>query len=437
MPNRWWILLTYLGVLLFLLTRDSQQWRSDRVGRRPSSGQRRGGRWWRQVCPTPRCRCKRLGGGLHLKCNRPLENVPRFTQSNLTFNLVTLSQHNLTYIPDRAFSAIHIRRLDLRGNLFSAGISKDAFHNLQNTLEVLQLSNCRLHEIPMYSISMLHMLKVLNMEDNNIYAVRINSFEGNTHLLDLSLYRNNIHSIETGAFYGLSRLQQLKLFQNQLQSISRKSLRGMSNLTSLDLSKNTIARLRSGIFRDLKKLTWLALESNLLTFLSKKTFKGLNSLKYLNLANNPLEAVGDGTFHAIRRLKYLSLDIGNVTSLSNGTFTRLHRLKTFNIGEVNRTSLPKAIFGDMARLKSFSVWDYAHIFSGLTPKYFSHKLDYKKFSIWTNPVHECHCKVKWIRRLTKKGAYVHGYCSNRQPVSCKRRISKVKQKGTDTPQKAS
>ena len=364
-----------------------------------------------------------------------LESIPYFRPFNITFDSIALANHNLTHVPNDAFINVRVVHLDLSGNLLEEGVSDYAFRGQEANLQVLDLSNCRLSEVPSSSLKRLTSLSVLRLNDNLIRHLPRNAFKYNTNLKDLALYRNLISVIAPASLKGLYNLRNLKLFHNDIKVLSRRMFRKLVSLTSLDLSWNQIETVQSGSLRPLRKLTWLDLSYNFIKQLTGRTFKGIKKLKYLNLEHNALENIRDGTFEPVRRLKYLSLDI-NMTQVSNLTFSGLAKLQHLYLGDVNRSNLPGGIFSDMARLKFLSLSDYGDVFDGLTTSMFARNLHLEELSIWTVPVHKCSCSKPWILEIVRKGAFLHGYCPDGRPMSCRRRRKGVKRNPKDTTTRA-
>lgn len=356
-----------------------------------------------------------------MHCTLPLTKLPRFKPTNITLETATIARRNLTKVPSNAFQTLAIRHLDLSGNALTTGISSGAFRGLSYHLESLSLAHCFLPKVPYLAFHEIPNLKVLHLEYNDINELRARSFLGCPKLKDLSLYRNNIKKIERNAFEGLNELEKLRLSYNGLKDIRRKMFVGMGNMTSLDISDNKIKRLRSGAFRDMGLLKWLELGGNDVAYLNRNNFRGLRKLKYLKLDRNPIMRLQDRTFVATQRLRYLSLDIENITLITNQTFKGLSQLKTFYIGEVNRPLLPDGVFSDTIRLKFLSLSDFGNKFYGLHRRHFGEKMNMKELSIWMVPMHQCSCHIPWIMDITSFGAYVHGYCPDNTPISCKRR----------------
>jgi len=107
-------------------------------------------------------------------------------------------------------------------------------------------------------------------------------------LKNVQLSGCKIRSIAKGAFRAQeATLKNLNLQENELTEVPVESLHNLSNLTLLDLSRNRIERVPSGAFATLKSLSTLKLSENNVTF-ATDAFSGLqDSLKNLNLKVSP------------------------------------------------------------------------------------------------------------------------------------------------------
>ena len=380
------------------------------------------------TCPTRQCKCKEQAHGLHLKCSpypEPLEDIPHFKATGVTFQSVALARHNFTTIGNYVFVNIRTLHLDLSWNLLESGVSKYAFKGLEMDLKMLDLSHCNLAEVPSHSIRRLRALTALRLNDNSITHLARNSFRHMGKLEDLALYRNLIGVISPGAFTGLHSLQNLKLFRNDVTVLPRKVFSKLPNLTSLDFSWNQLVQIPSGSLRPLSKLTWLDLGYNHIQHISQRTLKGARRLKFLNLEHNPLQHIDNAGFLPVRRLNYLSLDI-NMSCLTNQTFSGLSKLEHLYLGDANRSSFPPNVFSSMRKLKFLSLTDYGDKLDGLKAAMFSPELNLEQLKIWLVPMHSCSCTQPWIIRLVRRGVFLHGYCNDGRPIFCNRKRPNVR-----------
>ncbi|XP_043106077.1 wnt-activated inhibitory factor 2 [Puntigrus tetrazona] len=172
----------------------------------------------------------------------PLE-VPRSTQK------LTLHRHNISVLPERAFSA--------------NGTDMD--------------------------------LRVLSLQDNNIQVIESRAFCGLPRLVSLDLSHNRLRVVSPGAFYCLERLRNLNLSNNLMTSgagqlplaLSNDSLR---NLQRLDLSVNSFKVIPLSGFGNLN-LTTLILTNNSIGTLDKRNLSTLNEFTEIRvyLSQNPFD----------------------------------------------------------------------------------------------------------------------------------------------------
>uniref|UniRef100_A0A3Q0S1W5 Vasorin a n=1 Tax=Amphilophus citrinellus TaxID=61819 RepID=A0A3Q0S1W5_AMPCI len=121
--------------------------------------------------------------------------------------------------------------------IFKNGIktlSQEDFRGLVE-LQMLDLSQNELTEIPDGVFEMLSDLKNLDLSSNHITHISKGSFSGLVQLERLYLHANRIQSIHLEAFEGLEKLLELKLQGNQLTSLV-EDFQKLSGLQELDLS---------------------------------------------------------------------------------------------------------------------------------------------------------------------------------------------------------
>ena len=85
-------------------------------------------------------------------------------------------------------------------------------------LEILDMSNCRLHEIPS-SVRQLIKLRKINFSHNNLTIMPPNTFENVPWVTELDLKQNAMMSILNSAFRGLVNLARLNLSHQRLRFI--------------------------------------------------------------------------------------------------------------------------------------------------------------------------------------------------------------------------
>nr|CAD7453532.1 unnamed protein product [Timema tahoe] len=226
-------------------------------------------------------------------------------------------------------------------------ISDGAFKNI--LVRNVQLSGCRIRTVaPGAFVGQEGSLKNLNLQDNEISEVPVESLRllSNLSLLDLS--RNKILRVPDEAFVTLKNLSTLKLSDNNL-TLSSGAFRGLEgSLKNLNLKGTRQKRMPEAV-RGLKTLAFLDLAQNGLRELpgsrSDTLMEGLDSLTALNLERNLIQMVGDMAFFGVNdTLSSLSLLNNLLTEFPTVAINSLTELRVLDIGFNLLTDLPESSF---------------------------------------------------------------------------------------------
>ena len=181
-------------------------------------------------------------------------------------------------------------------------------------LQVLNLDENKLSEIPKNLSQYLPTLKVLSMKRNNIkslqniqdaynlwkidltenYIENLEDDKGKPGLKDLryleeiNLSNNNILQISTNSFQDLKNLKTLNVSSNQLKSLPSKLFTRNKQLNSIDFSYNSIDTIKKDIFDGVYKLRHISFESNKFDILPVQLFTQRNEIKKINFLKNPI-----------------------------------------------------------------------------------------------------------------------------------------------------
>ncbi|XP_068146174.1 leucine-rich repeats and immunoglobulin-like domains protein 3 [Drosophila tropicalis] len=175
-------------------------------------------------------------------------------------------------------------------------------------------------------------LKHLILSNNGIERISSEALSVLPMLKTLDVSRNQLITIEANSFPSMNRLGHLILNGNDIASVAEHAFEALHNLTDLELNNNRLTSLPSGIFQNLTKLKKLALSYNHLE-INWSTFRGLLSLQKLQLKANKIRALQDGVFHVMRNIESIELDHNDISSLSRQGFfnlTKLHYLSLSN-----------------------------------------------------------------------------------------------------------
>lgn len=132
-------------------------------------------------------------------------------------------------------------------------------------------------------------LACLDLSDNSLSDISVDSFRTLVGLVRLSLRKNVIGTVDEGAFHGLDRLEFLDLSDNRLADLPDSALTPLYSLQKLDLSGNQLQVLGARWFESLDRLRELDVSRNGLARAASGTLQPLPGLSILRLAENPLK----------------------------------------------------------------------------------------------------------------------------------------------------
>ncbi|XP_023660538.1 leucine-rich repeat-containing protein 4C-like [Paramormyrops kingsleyae] len=216
--------------------------------------------------------------------------------------------------------------------------------------------------------------RYLNLQENLIQVIRVDSFNHLLHLEILQLSKNHIRSIEIGAFNGLANLNTLELFDNRLTTIPNGAFEYLSKLKELWLRNNPIESIPSYAFNRVPSLRRLDLgELKRLSYISERAFEGLSNLRYLNLgmcnlkeipnllplvrldelemSGNQLSVIQPSSFKGLVHLQKLWMMHAQIHTIERNSFDDLQSLVELNLAHNNLTFLPYDLFTPLHHLE--------------------------------------------------------------------------------------
>lgn len=244
-----------------------------------------------------------------------------------------------------------LRHLLLKNNRINK-IDADSFNNCALTLEVLDLSQNLIEQIPRMALNGLKNLIRLNLHDNLITKIYKNDFTGGlcSKLKSLTISKNNLDYLEWETFETCTKLTELRLGGNKLLQISPYSLaKWLNKLQLLDLSslnsvvwmsqanydgnnddgnKNQTAEQRLvPLFTNVK---WVQLDFNFLKIIPNKLMELFPNIKHLDLQNNFINNVTD-ELKLATNLTSIILSNNNLTTISSHSFSGLSFLESITL----------------------------------------------------------------------------------------------------------
>ncbi|XP_051545658.1 leucine rich repeat containing 4C, genome duplicate a [Myxocyprinus asiaticus] len=216
--------------------------------------------------------------------------------------------------------------------------------------------------------------RYLNLQENLIQVIKVDSFKHLRHLEILQLSKNHIRNIEIGAFNGLANLNTLELFDNRLTTIPNGAFEYLSKLKELWLRNNPVESIPSYAFNRVPSLRRLDLgELKRLSYISEGAFEGLSNLRYLNLgmcnlkeipnliplvrldelemSGNQLSIIRPGSFKGLIHLQKLWMMHAQIQTIERNAFDDLQSLVELNLAHNNLTLLPHDLFTPLHHLE--------------------------------------------------------------------------------------
>lgn len=285
--------------------------------------------WQREVQDLQSaCLCSyNLGHELSVQCDivdwTKLISALNKHARNTAIDLLYVNNSTIGTLKDLVFVNLKVHNIQLSGCKIKA-VSGDAFKGQEQHLKNLNLQDNDLTEVPVESLRSLRALSLLDLSHNRITNVPPGAFETLGKLTTLKLSDNNI-TLQDGALRGLEdSLKNLNLKGTRQKRIPR-AIRGMKTLAFLDLSQNSLRELpgEDGVkaFEDLDSLTALNLERNLIQTLTEDAFAGVrNTLSSLSLLNNLLSDFPTKALGTLSELRVLDIGFNLLTELPTDAF---------------------------------------------------------------------------------------------------------------------
>lgn len=303
---------TYIAtfVALFTLTSAQCPWQRDVVDLQSS------------------CLCSyNLGHELSVQCDmvdwpKLLAALQKYA-TGTPLDLLYVNNSTVGVLKDNIFANLKVQNIQLSGCKITS-VSSAAFKGQEQHLKNLNLQDNDLNKVPVDSLRPLKIISLLDLSHNRINEVPDGAFETLSKLATLKLSDNNV-TLSPGALRGLEgSLKNLNLKGTRQKDIP-EAVRGMKTLAFLDLSQNSLRELpgTTGLkyFEGLTSLTALNLERNLIQKLTKNAFQGIEkTLSSLSLLNNLLPDFPTAALGVLSELRVLDIGFNLLTELPDESF---------------------------------------------------------------------------------------------------------------------
>lgn len=275
---------------------------------------------------------------------------------------------------------VHFKIRTLRINYFEIPIWNAVLLEKWKTLESLNLENNNIESVEANAIHNLPDLISLDLGNNHIKTIPLDTFTQSNHLKKLYFPFNNLTSLES-ILYVKGPLEVLNLQKNNLTSIN--GISKLSSLITLKLDRNFISILPESEINKLKLLELLDISSNQITHICKLE----GDIKIAIFSNNSILNVNKELFAEAKKLKELSLSENQLAIIEANTFQDLEDLKHLNLNSNQIKQLPLTIFHRQINLE---ILELSH-----------NKLEFLEYGIFTslNSLKELHLSYNNFRTL--------------------------------------
>lgn len=203
----------------------------------------------------------------------------------------------------------------------------------RHRVNVVALHNSRIRSLRRFAFRSFPLLKVLNLWNNSIDVLDVDSFSSLKRLLQLDLSRNEIQILPANLFHELENLDILNLNSNKIFSTNPESFQGLSRLKYLYMNHNNLKRLEENMFFPLKDLKILYLEHNMILEIHQNAFRNLKSLQFLYINHNSIMYLVPYNFKPLFNLVHLQMRYNNLSEIQTSTFNGLSNLRTLHLGK--------------------------------------------------------------------------------------------------------
>jgi len=228
----------------------------------------------------------------------------------------------------------------------------------RSRLEILDISDNRLHEFPTGAVRSLVRLKSLNIRANLIDRLDGHSIVSSSlEELDISHHALDRAGINSSAFDGVATsLRRLMISQCHLADRHAAAITRAAAVTELVVSFNHFTSVRTFI-ADMPSLERLDAQNNSVNALSTVSLPPSRRLRSLNLAYNPLRVIHADAFVELRVLEDLKLDFATAeVPLSDGSFaSQRSTLRNLSLREVDLSRLQWSVIDGLERLEMVSL----------------------------------------------------------------------------------
>ncbi|KAK5649920.1 hypothetical protein RI129_000949 [Pyrocoelia pectoralis] len=291
---------------------------------------------------------------LHLSQNKisSMSDSPLILSKLEVFDI---SNNQLSDLPKSTFTLMAtLKTLNMSRSGRSIQIPDDLFHTLTE-IESIDLSYIGLKSITSNIFSKSTHLQNIYLNNNDISEIVENVFYNLQNLTEIDLSHNNISSIKQGAFVNVMNLQKLSLKGNQLNSFKGEFFNTGTSLEILDISENQLSYLFPSSFRIHPRLRKLYAQHNKFNFFAAEFIATLQFLEYVDLSGNELKAIEELDFARLPRLHTLIVAANQIDSISEMAFHNSTQLQIIDVSNNKIERLGERMFEGLICIKHLNL----------------------------------------------------------------------------------
>ncbi|OQR72494.1 chaoptin-like [Tropilaelaps mercedesae] len=280
------------------------------------------------------CRCRGFGDdGLSLRCEEV--NIALLYSGIARLQSVAISRLDVVNATMRRlyglmFNGLLIKNLTItRGNL--RALSAEVLTPLNETLIDLNVRENDLDEVPVESLKPLNKLYSLDLSHNRIAAVPDNAFATLGRLFEINLSKNRIKKLAPKAFVGQNNLERLHLHFNEIATFDKNTFRNMRKLKYLDLTANSLDRIQKTDFQQLTGMWVLNVSQNHVAMIPRATFVTNTVLRVLNISYNALTEIDQNTVKGLRFLRDSYFRANRISRIDKKAFAAAKHVRTIDL----------------------------------------------------------------------------------------------------------
>lgn len=271
--------------------------------------------------------------------------------------LLDLSDNRLMELPRDTFALLpSLVHLNLSGNpLTTASALPSGLLHRMPLLETLDASRAGLRALPADLLAEANNMRAVYMSGNVILELGDGTFVNMHNLTVVDLSHNGMTSIKPRAFVNTMGIRILKLNGNQLSSFKGEMFNTGTGLETIDLSDNELGYLFPSAFRIHPRLQSVSVARNKLTFFPAELIAGLQYLEHVDLSGNALKTLDELDFARLPRLRVLDLANNQIDSVSEMSFHNSTQLQLLNLADNMIDRLGDRTFEGLVRLEQLNL----------------------------------------------------------------------------------